>query len=89
MRTEADGFTLNSPTPRAQIFDPDVLPVWSRYAKLRTQLQPYLAAAERTYDTSGLPLMRQLALVYPTDDRARRARRRIPARRLTCSSRRC
>jgi alpha-glucosidase len=70
MRTEADGFTVNSPTPRAQIFDPDVLPVWARYGKLRTQLQPYLAAAERTYDKTGMPIMRQLALAYPDDDRA-------------------
>ncbi len=70
MRTEATGFAINSPTARAQIFDPDVLPVWARYAKLRTQLQPYLAAAERTYDRTGLPLMRQLALAYPNDARA-------------------
>ena len=70
MRTEATGFAINSPTPRAQIFDPDVLPVWARYAKLRTQLQPYLASTERTYDRSGLPLMRQLALAYPNDGRA-------------------
>ena len=47
-----------------------MLPVWARYAKLRTQLQPYLAAAERTYDRTGLPLMRQLALAYPNDARA-------------------
>ena len=70
MRTEADGFTLNSTQTRAQIFDPDVLPVWARYAKLRTQLQPYLASAERTYDRTGMPLMRQLALAYPNDERA-------------------
>ena len=47
-----------------------MLPVWARYAKLRTQLEPYLASAERTYDRTGLPLMRQLALAYPTDARA-------------------
>jgi sulfoquinovosidase len=70
MRTEADGFTVNSADPRAQIFDPDVLPVWARYAKLRTQLYPYLSSAQRTYDKSGMPIMRQLALAYPDDDRA-------------------
>jgi alpha-glucosidase len=69
MRTEADGFAL-APSPRAQIFDPGVLPIWTRYARLRTQLYPYLAAAEQEYDRSGLPLMRQLALVYPDDPRA-------------------
>jgi len=69
MRTEADGFSLTG-SPRAQIFDPDVLGVWTRYARLRTQLYPYLAAAERTYDRTGMPLMRQLALRWPDDPRA-------------------
>jgi sulfoquinovosidase len=71
MRTQANGFTLPSNQQRrAQIFDADVLPVWARYAKLRTQLYPYLAAAQSDYDDSGLPLMRHLALVYPRDARA-------------------
>jgi hypothetical protein len=70
MRTEANGFSLGSSTPRPQIFDPGVLPVWRRYAKLRTQLYPYLAGAEADYDRSGLPLMRQLALAYPDDPAA-------------------
>jgi sulfoquinovosidase len=69
MRTQANGFALTS-QPRAQIFDPETLPVWARYAKLRTQLYPYLAAAESDYDRSGIPLMRHLALVYPEDERA-------------------
>src|SRR3954453_3360058 len=69
MRTQANGFSL-APSPRAQIFDPDVLPVWARYARLRTQLEPYLAAAERTYDATGLPIMRHLALTWPDDPRA-------------------
>jgi hypothetical protein len=67
MRTEADGFALPGKATRPQIFDPDVLPVWRRYAKLRTQLYPYLAAAEREYDTTGMPIMRQLSLVFPGD----------------------
>jgi alpha-glucosidase (family GH31 glycosyl hydrolase) len=69
MRTEADGFSITA-APRAQIFDKDVLPVWARYARLRTQLYPYLAAAQREYQRSGLPIMRHLALVYPSDPRA-------------------
>ncbi len=69
MRTQANGFALQQ-TPRAQIFDPELLPVWARYAKLRTQLYPYLAAAESEYDRTGLPLMRHLALAYPQDERA-------------------
>jgi alpha-glucosidase (family GH31 glycosyl hydrolase) len=69
MRTEANGFALPS-KPRPQITDPDVLPVWRRYAKLRTQLYPYLAAAEAEYQRSGLPVMRHLALVFPDDPTA-------------------
>jgi len=69
MRTEADGFSLTS-SPRAQIVDKDVLPVWARYAKLRTQLYPYLDAAEKTYDRSGMPIMRQLGLAHPDDPQA-------------------
>jgi alpha-glucosidase (family GH31 glycosyl hydrolase) len=70
MRTEANGFTLPPKGHRAQIFDPDVRPTWRRYAKLRTQLYPYLAAAEQTYDHTGLPLMRHLSLAYPGDERS-------------------
>ncbi len=69
MRTQANGFAL-VPSPRAQIFERDLLPVWTRYARLRTQLYPYLDAAEREYDRSGLPIMRQLALHYPDDPQA-------------------
>jgi len=67
MRTQADGI---GGAGRPQIFDPDVLGTWRRYAKLRTQLYPYLAAAERDYDHTGLPLMRHLALAFPGDPRA-------------------
>ncbi len=67
MRTQANGFTISDKGRRAQILDPDVLPIWRRYAKLRTQLLPYVAAAERRYDRSGLPIMRHLSLAYPAD----------------------
>jgi Glycosyl hydrolases family 31 len=70
MRTQANGFTLPGKARRPQIFDADILPVWRRYAKLRTQLYPYLAAAQAEYDRSGLPIMRHLALGWPTDSRA-------------------
>ena len=68
MRTESTGTGV---VKRPQIFSPDVLPNWRRYAKLRTQLFPYLAAAQEQYDRTGLPLMRQLALLYPDDAIAR------------------
>jgi alpha-glucosidase (family GH31 glycosyl hydrolase) len=66
MRTETDGFSLPSYT-RPQVYDPDQLANWRRYAKLRTQLYPYLAAAAEQYRRTGLPLMRALALRYPDD----------------------
>jgi alpha-glucosidase (family GH31 glycosyl hydrolase) len=71
MRTQANGSRVpDDGKRRAQILDSDVLPIWRRYAKLRTQLYPYLAAAEATYGQTGLPLMRDLALAYPTDPTA-------------------
>ncbi len=69
MRTQANGFHLPA-SPRAQISDPAVLPHWRRYAKLRTQLYPYITAAEGEYQRTGLPIMRHLALAYPDDERA-------------------
>ncbi|HET9119975.1 MAG TPA: TIM-barrel domain-containing protein [Solirubrobacterales bacterium] len=69
MRTEANGFNLG-PNTRPQIFDPAILPIWRRYAKLRTQLYPYLLAADGEYRRTGMPLMRDLALVYPSDQTA-------------------
>jgi alpha-glucosidase (family GH31 glycosyl hydrolase) len=69
MRTEANGVSV-PPKARPQITDPEVLPVWRRYAKLRTQLYPYLAAADRHYRKTGLPLMRHLALTHPDDPEA-------------------
>ena len=69
MRTEANGFKLASYT-RPQVTDAAMLPLWRRYAKLRTQLYPYLVAADANYRRTGMPLMRDLALVYPGDTTA-------------------
>ena len=56
--------------PRPQIHDPEILPLWRRYAKLRTQLYPYLLAADAEYRSTGMPTMRHLALTNPGDPRA-------------------
>jgi alpha-glucosidase (family GH31 glycosyl hydrolase) len=69
MRTEANGIHVPD-SVRPQIWDPDVLPQWRRWAKLRTQLYPYVAAAAAGYRRTGMPLMRHLALAYPGDPRA-------------------
>ena len=50
MRTQANGFSFEDDrADRSQVWHPAVLPIWRRYAKLRTQLLPYLRAASRTY----------------------------------------
>ena len=70
MRTERDGIAVPE-YERPQVDDPSQLANWRRYGKLRTQLQPYLAAAAEEYQRSGLPLMRHLVLAYPDDARVR------------------
>jgi alpha-glucosidase (family GH31 glycosyl hydrolase) len=69
MRTEANGTRIPD-SPRPQVWDPEIVGTWRRWAKLRTQLYPYLAAADREYRRSGLPTMRHLVLAYPRDRRA-------------------
>ena len=66
MRTEANGVNVGVGA-RPQIFDAEILPTWRRYAKLRTQLYPYLQAADSEYLRTGMPIMRHLALTEPGD----------------------
>jgi len=66
MRTERDGTAIPS-YHRPQVEDPTQLANWRRYTKLRTQLYPYIAAADREYRRWGLPIMRHLVLAYPDD----------------------
>src|SRR5690606_25096214 len=41
MRTQANGYSLaDNRAERSQVWHPDVMPVWRRYARLRTQLFP-------------------------------------------------
>jgi alpha-glucosidase (family GH31 glycosyl hydrolase) len=69
MRTQADGIHIPE-SERPQLWDPEVVAHWRRWAKLRTQLYPYLAAADAQYGRTGLPIMRHLSLAYPRDRRA-------------------
>jgi alpha-glucosidase (family GH31 glycosyl hydrolase) len=69
MRTQRNGVAL-PPRDRPQVTDPDQIGNWRRYTKLRTQLFPYLLAAESEYRQSGMPIMRHLLLAYPGDPRA-------------------
>ncbi len=69
MRDQADGYILNA-MPRARISDADQIDHWRRYAKLRTQLYPYIRAASREYRRTGMPLMRAMILEHPGDRRS-------------------
>jgi alpha-glucosidase (family GH31 glycosyl hydrolase) len=69
MRTERDGIAI-PPYPRPQVEDPSQLANWRRHTKLRTQLYPYVLAADREYRRSGLPVMRHLVLAHPDDPTA-------------------
>ena len=66
MRTQANGFAIPD-RERPQIWDAAHLPHWRRYAKLHTQLWPYLQAAAESYYTSGMPVMRHHVLTDPND----------------------
>ncbi len=71
MRTQANGFSFrDNRADRSQVWSPGVLPIWRRYAKLRTQLLPYLRVASRAYQRRGMPIARHLALAYPDDPQA-------------------
>lgn len=69
MRTERDGLAIPSYV-RPQVDDPDQLANWRRWAKVRTQLYPYLVGAESEYRFKGLPIMRHLLLHWPNDPEA-------------------
>jgi hypothetical protein len=69
MRTKAEGIGASKES-RPQIWEQPTLPIWRRYAKLRTQLFPYIQAALAEYRRTGMPLMRHLSLAYPDDPRA-------------------
>ena len=64
MRTKAGGIEI-PPYERPQIWDPDVLPSWRRWARWHTRLNDYLMAAHETYRRTGRPIMCALELVYP------------------------
>jgi alpha-glucosidase (family GH31 glycosyl hydrolase) len=69
MRTKAGGVAVPL-KERPQIWEPATLPHWKRWARLHTQLQPYLAAATARYRRTGMPVMAHHALTDPDDERA-------------------
>jgi alpha-glucosidase (family GH31 glycosyl hydrolase) len=71
MRTQRNGFAIPARV-RPQVEDDDQIANWRRWAKLHTQLYPYLRAAEAEYRRTGLPIMRHLVLAHPGDPAAAR-----------------
>jgi alpha-glucosidase (family GH31 glycosyl hydrolase) len=69
MRMQRNGVAFPD-KPRPQVEDDDQIQNWRRYAKLHTRLFPYLQAADRVYRRRGLPIVRDLALAYPNDERS-------------------
>ena len=69
MRTKAGGVAVPQ-KERPQIWEPEILPHWKRWARLHTQLHPYLAAATERYGRIGMPVMAHLSLAFPGDPRA-------------------
>jgi alpha-glucosidase (family GH31 glycosyl hydrolase) len=66
MRTKAGGVAVPA-KERPQIWEREILPHWKRWARLHTQLQPYLAAASARYRRTGMPVMAHHALTHPDD----------------------
>src|SRR5688572_9265333 len=69
MRMQRNGVAFPE-KDRPQVEDDDQIENWRRYAKLHTRLLPYIEAADRVYRRRGLPIMRHLALAFPTDERS-------------------
>jgi alpha-glucosidase (family GH31 glycosyl hydrolase) len=69
MRTKASGLEL-PPYDRPQIWEPESIRIWRTYAKLHTQLNPYLRGADAIYRKRGMPIVRGMLLAYPGDARA-------------------
>jgi sulfoquinovosidase len=64
MRTKSAGIEIPA-YDRPQIWDPDILPSWRRWARWHTSLNDYLMAAHDTYRATGRPIMCALELACP------------------------
>lgn len=64
MRTKSSGIEIPS-YRRPQIWDPDILPAWRRWARWHTRLNDYLMAAHDAYRATGRPIMCALELAHP------------------------
>lgn len=69
MRSQKNGVRVPD-YDRPQPWDEAHLPVWRMYAKLHTQLYPYIQAAAETYYETGRPIMQHHVLTHPNDAEA-------------------
>lgn len=69
MRSQKNGVKL-TPHDRPQPWDPGHQPIWRLYAKLHTQLYPYIQAAAEHYYATGRPVMQHHVLTHPDDKEA-------------------
>ena len=69
MRSQRNGVQVPE-YDRPQPWDEDHQPIWRLYAKLHTQLYPYLQAAAEEYYATGRPIMQHHVLTHPTDAEA-------------------
>lgn len=67
LRTKASGIEV-FPYDRPQVWDREVLPTWTRWSALHTQLLPYLRAAVGAYVATGVPPMRACGLLWPDSE---------------------
>lgn len=69
MRSQKDGINA-TPFERPHLWDPEHIDLWRKYAKLHTQLYPYIQAAAEEYYATGMPIMRHHLLTDPGDPAA-------------------
>lgn len=69
MRSQKNGVQVPE-YDRPQPWDEDHQPIWRRYAKLHTQLYPYIQAAAEEYYATGRPIMQHHVLTHPGDAEA-------------------
>ena len=88
MRTQRNGVAL-PPRDRPQVTDPDQIDNWRRYTKLRTQLYPYISAAQAEYRALGPAADAPPGPRLPGRSASRRRPRTSSSSGPTCSPRRC
>ena len=67
---EVEGDWVAAWPPEADLHRPEIEGICRRYLNLRYQLLPYLYSAAAYAHRSGMPIIRALWLVYPTDPKA-------------------